>query len=165
MEKSVIKKYPPPNFARTLLIFAVGGFSLHIAVAMVYMICNLIWVDFIHYNPNRSQSNALLMMALSPIYGLFIALLNSELSLIIGALGAMISQWIWRRVTLYSLVAMFPLCCYAMYIQMNAFPGFYSDPPLPLPFDVVIWRILMISMFQIPILIGCWWWSNHNKKV
>jgi len=162
MEKPSTNNLAPSSLKRTLSIFIVGGFFLYVTEFTVSLICNVIWVDFIHYNPHRTLSDSLTMIACSPIIGLFFTLMSSELTLIIGAIGVIFSHWIWKRLPLYSLLIIIPLCIYATHIQLDAFPEFYNDSPSsPIsssPFD----NFVKICMFQLPVSIGCWWWSHRT---
>jgi len=90
MEKTDAKKSASTSLVRTLVSFTVVGFAIYIAIITINMIGNIVWVDFIHYNPNRSQSNALIMIVLSPIDGLIFSLMDSELPLIVGTIVAII---------------------------------------------------------------------------
>jgi MFS family permease len=145
------------KFVSPLLCFAIGGFLLNIAIAAVWMIGDLVWVDFVHSNPNRSQSNALEMMALSPLYGFIFALLGSWFPLLAGTVAALTAHWIWGRVPFFSLFVMLPLCVYAMRVQ-----GLWLFPPdEPAAFDY--WQLLWLSRQQLPVLVGCWWCSNRSK--
>lgn len=152
VEKESTTKLASASMKRTLLAFIVGGFILNFAVIMVYDICKIVWIDFLHYNPNRSQADALYLMANSPIVALIFTLLYSTLPVIVGAIVAMASHQIWKRVPFYSLIIMLPLCVIALYIATGANRIDYGD-------------FLLISLRQLPVLVGCWWWSNRTPKV
>jgi hypothetical protein len=144
------------RLANPLLCFTIGGLAMYIAVSMVWMIGDLIWVDFIHHNPNRSQSHALQLMALSPFYGLAVTVFSSELPLLVGAVIATAAYWIWGRVPILTLGIMLPLCVYAMHVQGQfLFPGDQVD------FDY--WQFLWLSKQQLPVLVGCLWCSNRAR--
>lgn len=159
MEDSLGDNSSSSSITRTLLCFTVVGFALYFAFSSCLFIWNIIDIDFLHYNAHRSQSHALNLMVESPILGFVAALLNTELSLIVGAITAAISYEFWRRVPFYSVAVMFPLCCWAMYIQ-TSFLSFDHSWAFPLPFNINIWRMSAIAVIQVPILIGCWLYSN-----
>jgi hypothetical protein len=127
------------------------------------MISDLTWVDFIHQNPNRPQSNALTMMALSPLYGLFFALGLSELWLAATMLG-ILGQLFWRRVPYSSILVMLPVCGYCLFLQKHFLfpsddPSFLAGPPSD---DDYSWPFFLRNAHdQSIILIGCCWWNNR----
>jgi len=152
VEKESTNKLASGSMKRTLLIFIFGGFILNVAVNMIYVICRVIWIDFVHYNPHRSQLNALYLIAQSPIDALILTLYYS-LPVIVGAIVAMVSHRIWGRVPFYSLVAMLPLCVFTLYKQM-------PSRPIPLGYTDILWLFIL----QLPVVVGCWWWSNRTPK-
>jgi hypothetical protein len=144
-----------PKYKNPLLCFLVGGFVLHIAILVAWTIGELIWVDFLHYNPNRSQSNAAHMMLLSPIYGLLGTLALMELPILTGAIVALAAHQMWGRVPFAVLGVMLPLCVYAMHIQGQ----FVMKDTLPLNLHQFVW----LARSQLPVLIGCWWCSSRRR--
>ncbi|HEY3423251.1 MAG TPA: hypothetical protein VGL27_00535 [Negativicutes bacterium] len=152
MENKSTTKLVSSSIKRTLLIFLVGGFILYFIENVVFLVWDIVWIDFINYNPHRSQAHALYLMAESPITALVITLYYS-LQLIVGASIAVFSQRIWGRVPFYSLIVMLPLCVFAMYKQI---------PSGPSAFDYM--DLLWLSLRQLPVLVGCWWWSNRTPK-
>jgi len=153
VEKESTNKLASSSIRRTLLIFLVGGFILHFVEIMVLDVCDTVWIDFLHYNPHRSQADALYLMAQSPITALLATLLYAELPVIVSAIVAMISYRIWGNIPLFSLAVMLPLCVFALYIQI---------PSGPMPFDYT--GFLWLSLKELPVLVGCWWWSNRTIK-
>ena len=126
------------KFANPFWCFTLGGFALHVATVTVWHIGDLVWVDFIHVNPNRSQSNALAMMALSPVYGILFALIFSWLPLLVGTIGALAAYRVWGRVPLWSLFVMLPLCVCAICVEaIWMFPP--EEPSDEWPF---LWKFL-----------------------
>jgi hypothetical protein len=63
-------------------IFLAISFVTSLVEFPIWMVGKVAWVDFLHHNPNRSQANALLMVLLSPLYGLVDTLLLAALPLI-----------------------------------------------------------------------------------
>lgn len=153
MGKESTTKPASSSMVRTLLIFVLGGFILHFVEIMVLDVCDTVWIDFLHYNPHRSQSDALYLMAQSPITALLATLLYAKLPVIVGAVVAMISHRIWGHVPFFSLTVMLPLCVFALYIQI---------PSGPIPFDYM--DFLWLFLKELPVLVGCWWWSDRIPK-
>lgn len=153
MEKESTNKLASPSMGRTLLIFSIGGFILNYAVNIVYDVCRIIWIDFIHYNPYRSQSDALYLMASSPLVAMLATFYYNIFTVIVGVIIAMVSHRIWGRVPFYSLIIMLPLSVFCMYVE---------TPSGPTP--VTYMDFLGLSLLQMPVLVGCWWWSNRIPK-
>lgn len=158
MDKESTNKLVPLSLKRTLLAFIVGGFIFNYVVNMIFFVCQIIWIDFIHYNPYRSQSHALFLLAYSPIYALG-SFIFSVSSVIFATIIAMVSHFIWGRVPLYSLVIMVPLCSYIQPLFIPSLHDFLHIPSLQ-EFQDILWY----SIRQLPVLIGCWWWSSHTSK-
>jgi hypothetical protein len=152
VEKESTNKPPAGSVKRTLLIFLFGGFILTVAVNTIYEILGIVWIDFMHYNPYRSQSHALQLIAMSPITGLILTLYYL-LPVIVGAIVAVASHRIWGRVPFYSLVVMLPLCVFTLYKQM-------PSRPIPIEYMDILWLFIL----QLPVVVGCWWWSNRIPK-
>ena len=156
---SATRAHARPSLVRPLLCFLGGGFALTVGMVMVWDIGDLVWVDFIHHNPNRSQENALEMMAWSPFLGLLFALLGAELPLIAGAVMAAAAHRFWGRIPFWTLLLMLPVCVGAMYVQGLA----VAPPDEPVAFG--IWQFLWGSRLQLPVLLGCWWCSRARSHV
>ena len=95
-----------------------AGTIVFIAVAIW---CNLLWtvlwVDFIHFNPHRSQSNALLtVFFLTPFASIFIAV-NSAFPLLGTGLSAYLLAKRFGCVPLWSLIALAPASLLLLWCQ------------------------------------------------
>jgi len=149
------------SMTRTFLIFFFGGFILHYVVWMAYSICDIIWIDFVHSNPHRSQTDALYLIAEAPIFA-FIALFFSVSQVIAATVIAMISHRIWEHVPFYSLFVMVPVCSVLQpicifptlndilsmkYFKLNDIPQFFP-----------------VVLRELSIWVACWWWSNCIPK-
>lgn len=152
VERGTTNKLPVGSVKRTLRIFLFGGFILTVAVYTVNYICGVIWIDFMHYNPNRSQAHAMQLIAASPITGIFLTLYYL-LPVIVGAMAAAIFQKVWGRIPFYCLAVMLPLCVFTLYKQ---------TPSRPIPFDYT--DILWLFILQMPVIGGCWWWNNRTSR-
>lgn len=154
------------NLLRPVLSFLCLGLVLQIALYTLFMIADLIWVDFLHHNPNRPQSNALEMMALSPLYGLLQTLAWSLLWLVAAALLAIAAQLIWRRVPYRFLLIMLPVCGYFLFLQKHFL--FPSDDPIlfggPSGYDYSWPFFLENALDQSIILAICCWWNNRSSE-
>lgn len=153
MDKLSTNKIVPSSLIRTILIFLFCGFFLWTVVNVVFEICDIVWIDFMHYNPNRSHSNALDIIMGSPIDGLIAALFYSELPLITVTTAAIVSHLIWGYVPFRSLIIMVPLCILAIFIEA-------PSPERPFYYMDFVWQLVRV----LPILVGCWWWNNRTRK-
>ncbi|HWR42548.1 hypothetical protein [Sporomusa sp.] len=152
MKKESTTKPPVGSMTRTVLIFLFGGFILTVAVYAINDICGIVWIDFVHYNPHRSQAHALQLIAMSPITGLILTLYYS-LPVIVGAMVAAVFQRILGRIPFYSLAVMLPICVFTLYKQI---------PSRPIPIEYT--DILGLFILQLPVVVGCWWWNNRTSK-
>lgn len=146
---------------RTFLIFFFGGFILHYVVWMVYSVCDIIWIDFVHSNPHRSQLDALYLIAESPIFA-FIALFFSVSQVITATLVAVISHRIWEHVPLYSLFVMVPVCSVLQPIAI--FPTLNDILSMKYLKLHDIPKFFPVLLRELSIWVTCWWWSNRILK-
>ncbi len=133
------------------------GSRIHITsgcTIAVWSIGDLVFDDFIHDNPYRPRSDALIQIALLTLRGLFGALMISELWLGGATILALASHRIWGRVPFGSMV-MLPICGSLLYLQGQVVlaPGLTRILDFRLPHAVLPGDAAM----QLPILIGCWW--------
>jgi hypothetical protein len=80
-----------PSYARIFLTFLIGGFAITVAVFSLILIADIVQVDFLKSNTNRTRQHALLLAALSPLYGVAGAILLKLLPLLVGAVVATIA--------------------------------------------------------------------------
>jgi len=138
------------------VIFIIAGFVISVAVLTVFAIGNVVWVDFLHDNPNRSHFNAMEMIVMSPGFGVFGALLLFGYALVTGAICAVISFAIFQRVPLWLLIAAIPLCLFAAYAQAD-FEWFREADGVT---DVVI-VLGRLAFVELTVMIGCWWFIRR----
>jgi len=136
---------------RTFLVFFVGGLLMITAVVSLFLIGDIIWLDCLHENPGRPCGDAMLLAAVSPIYGIAIGMAVSFLPLIVGAVLAVIGRAVFRRVPLWYVVAMLPACVLAYFAQGS--PGFPNGELRP--------DLMMFSTCQAAALMFCWWWDRR----
>ncbi|HWR42707.1 hypothetical protein [Sporomusa sp.] len=153
MEKESITKLASTSMKRTLLIFSFGGLILHYVVYTIFFICKIVWFEFLHYNPYRSQAQALEDIIRAPVDGLLF-LLFSMFPVIVGTIIAMVSHRIWGRVPFYSLIVTVPLCSY-VYLHNILLPNLE-------PNEIV--DIFGITLRELLVWGGCWWWSNRTPN-
>ncbi|MDR3562202.1 MAG: hypothetical protein P4N59_12305 [Negativicutes bacterium] len=143
------------SMKRTLLIFIVGGFILNFAVNIVFDVLRVVWIDFFHYNPYRSQYDALYLMRWFPIVALLRTLYLDMLPVVLNAIIAVVSQRIWGCVPFYSLFIMLLLSAPVVFLYPEIVNG---------PNPVTYMDFLGFSLMQMPVVVGCWWWSSRTPK-
>ena len=142
------------------VVFLLLGFTIDAACFGLWSAANVVWVDFLHTNPNRSQANALTMLALSPIYGAVGAFGLNALPLIVGAIGAKLGSLRSGQVPFWVLVALLPACGLAFAIQGQWLFDSYEDGPQP-----SVWNVAaQMCVLQIPTLLGCWLWTRRPRR-
>jgi len=143
----------PGDFSKrnVFAIFFVLGLAIDVILVAVWLTAEVIWFDFLHHNPNRSQQNALMMIGFSPIYGIFAAFSVNGLPRLVGGIGAEFSNLLSGRVPFRVLLGLVPICGYACFLQSwYVFPFLGAE----LPFT---WTMAFrLALFQVPALLGCW---------
>jgi hypothetical protein len=119
----------------------------------------LIWVDFLHHNPHRTRQHALLLAALSPLYGIVMAIMLKLLPLLTGAGLAVLGRAIFRNLPLWYLIAILPVCALADQAQ-----GLWLLSNSGEELRSLTMRLLMFSAYQVPALLGCWWWARRQNS-
>lgn len=160
MDKESVNKLASSSVRRTLLIFLVGGLILQYVVFTIEIFCEIVWFDFLHYNPYRSQAQALGLMMRSPIDGLFV-LPFSVFPGIVATIIAVVSYRIWGRVPFYSLFVIVPVCSLLLPLFIPSLNEILSIKYLKLR-DIP--QYLSFVLRELPVWIGCWWWSNRTPR-
>ena len=149
-----------PADGSILLVFLFLGFAIDAACFGVWSAANVIWIDFLHTNPNRTQANALTMLALSPVYGAVGAIGLCTLPLIVGAVGAKLGSLRSGRVPFWVLMVLLPACGLACAVQGRWLFDPYEGGPTPSMWDMAI----RMSVVQVPALLGCWLWTRRSRR-
>jgi hypothetical protein len=154
----------PRGHARTFLIFLLGGLAIAAAVFSLLIVGDIVWTDFLHDNPHRTRQHALLLAALSPLYGVSFAIVGKLLAILVGATLAVLGRAILRDLPLWCLIAMLPVCVLAEYVQGSVLrSGFWLPEPGEEPFFVLL-RLLRFSAYEVPALLGCWWLDRRTNS-
>ena len=141
-----------PAMLRTFLVFFVGGLLAATAVISLVMSGGIIWLDCLHDNPGHVCGDALLFAAISPFYGLLLGMFVGFLPIFVGATLAVIGRAFFHHIPPWYVIAMLPACVLVYAAQGS--PWFPYDTLRPLSE-----RLLVISAFQAPTLLICWWWD------
>jgi hypothetical protein len=141
-----------------LVTFVLLGLGINAACIALWLIGDLIWVDFLHTNPNRTQSNALTVIALSPLYGLFGAVFGSALPILCGSITLTIGGRFYRRIPAWLFVLSAPICGMAAAIQIHWVQAYFGDGP------TAFWMAASgLIVLQVPFLLTCWWWTQRQR--
>lgn len=147
-----------PAYFRTFGIFFGGGFLVTVAVLSLWFIGDVVWIDFLHENPHRTRGHALLLAALSPLYGIFGAILLKLPPLLTGAVWAVLGRAIFGSLPLLYVIVVLPVCVLADQAQFWwLFPGAIEEEIHPLEV-----RVLKALSYQLPVLLVCWWWDRRR---
>ena len=138
---------------RTFLVFprwTIGRYRI-----TLILIGQIVWLDCLHDSPTRTCGDALLLVVVSPVYGIEIAMALYCLPLIVGTAFAVLGRAILGYVPLWYVMAMLPFCVLAYSTQASSwFPNAKLRP---------LWeRLLMFSALQFAALLVCWWWDRRT---
>jgi len=140
---------------RTFLIFFAGGLALTTAGVGAFLIGTMVWLHCLHDDPGQSCADALFYSVASPIYGVIIGMAMNFLPLAVGALMAVTSRKLFRRIPLWSLLAILPACVLAYVAQTSSwYPQAGTHPSSE--------RLLVYAVLQLLCLLICWWWDRRE---
>ena len=148
-------KWLGPAMFRTFLVFFVGGLLMTTAVISLFLIGEIVWLDCFHDNPDLACADALLLVLVSPLYGVTMGMVVNFLPLITAAALAVLGRLVFRSLPLWYVMAILPACVLAYAAQ-----GSWWLPHSEV--RVLTERILTFSAFQIPTLLICWWWDQRT---
>jgi hypothetical protein len=135
---------------RTFLVFFVGGWLLAAAALTFVLAGGMIWMDCFHDNRGHVCGDALLFILVAPFYGIGLAMSVCFVPVIVGALFAVLSQAVFRRVPMWYAMAILPVCVLAYFAQ--GAPWLAGDSGRPLSE-----RLLMVAGIQAAaLLLICW---------
>jgi hypothetical protein len=142
---------------RTFLVFFVGGVLLATAVISAAMMGAAIWVDCFHDDPHRFCGDGILLAAVMPFYGIVIAMFVGFVPLVAGAVLAAAGRAFFRRVPLWYVMAILPVCVLAH--VANGSPWFPHEAPRSMS-----GRLLLVAAFQAAALLVGWWWDRRGDR-
>jgi hypothetical protein len=154
VEKESPNKADYSSLRRTALFFFFGGLIFHYLVYTIHGVYQIVWYDFLHHNPHRSQAHALELLLRTPSYAL-LSVVFSVFPVIVATIIAMVSHRIWGCVPIYILVVLVPLCGF-LFLSSIFVPNFGPDPN--------IIDVFWLSVREVPVWVGCWWLSNRTPK-
>jgi hypothetical protein len=146
-----------PAFLDVLFCFFAGGFVLHMIIGALLLVCAMamgaiLGIIDIHH----AFSGLGLVYPL--LFGLYVGFAISELSLLAGVVIAAIAFLIWRRVPVWTLIVMFPVCSYALYFQTIE----VMAPADRFKYDR--WALAALGLHQLLVLVGCFWCHRRRAR-
>lgn len=134
---------------RTFLVFFVGGLLMTAVVICLLLTGDAVSKHCFHENPNLTCADALLFVAVSPVYGIGIGMALNFLPLMVGAVLAVLGRAAYRQLPLWYVLAILPACVLAHSTQTTSW----------LPDG----RLLLFAAFQMVALLVCWWWERRGS--
>jgi hypothetical protein len=141
---------------RTFLIFFVGGLLMTATVVCLLLIGDTVSNHCLHDNPNPTCGDALLFVAVSPVYGIGIGMALNFLPLMVGAVLAALGRAAYRQLPLWYVLAILPACVLAHSAQATSWLSQGEVRPL-------YERLLLFAAFQMVALLVCWWWDRRGS--
>lgn len=154
MEKESPTEANRSSMRRTALIFFFGGLIFHYLVYTIFGVSQIVWYDFLHVNPYRSQEHAMEMLLRTPI-DMLLSVIFSVFPTIVATIIAVVSHRMWGYVPIYSLIVLAPLCGF-LFLSSIFLPNFGPDS------DNI--DFFWAAIRELPIWIGCWWLSNRTSQ-
>lgn len=142
---------------RTFLIFFVGGLLLTAAAVSLFIIGDMVWRQCLHDDPTQTCGDALFFSLASPIYGLIIGMGFNFLPLFVAAVVAVLGRAYFKRVPLWLVIAILPVCVLAFAAQGAS--GYQHDGEVR-PLSE---RLVAFAAFQAFCLMILWWWDRRGE--
>jgi hypothetical protein len=144
-----------PALIRTFVIFFGGGLLLTAAAISIFLIANMVWLQCVHDDPRLTCGDALFYGAASPIYGIILGMGLNFLPLAVGAVLAVAGRAFFRRLPLWTVIAILPACALAYLAQTSSWYPQGQMRPLSE-------RLLVFCVLQMLCLLICWWWDRRE---
>jgi hypothetical protein len=136
----------------------VVGLAIKALLVTAWVDATVIWTDFIHHNPNRPPSNALFMLATSPIEGVLGSLALTLIAVIVGALLMAAAIRAFGRLQLWVAIGVAPLCAAACGLQgAYLFPSDSGE-------IIILAAAAGLTAARLPFLVGCWLLSRRLMR-
>ncbi|HEY1980865.1 MAG TPA: WD40 repeat domain-containing protein [Xanthobacteraceae bacterium] len=124
--------------------FLLLGFVINAVVITAWLDWGLVWMAFLHHNPDLSVSSALPVFVLTPIGGVMVASALAPLAVVTGAIVMAGLILVLGALPFWTVIPVIPLCVFAFELQ-NHLTG--RDP----------WAVdPAIVAAQIPFVLSCW---------
>ena len=94
MEKESPTEANRSSMRRTALIFFIGSLIFHYLVYTIFGVSQIVWYDFLHVNPHRSQEHAMEMLLRTPI-DMLVSVIFSVFPTIVATIIAVVSHLMW----------------------------------------------------------------------
>jgi hypothetical protein len=160
-------EFYPNNAQGAAVLFSTAVCATIALESIIYIGWGVIWTDFIHDNPNRPITNALIMpFVLGPLGAVWLIVdMLSALLVASYVVYAAVSRS--KHFAFPTLVYLIPICVLLVFIQDNATPNmtWYTDTPET---DAMkygpLGRLAEFSAFLVPALFISWWIVRRSLK-
>jgi hypothetical protein len=142
---------------RTFLILFLGGLLITAAGISLFMIGDMVWRQCLHDDPSQGCGDALFFSVAAPIYGVIIGIGFNFLPLFVASVLAVLGRAFFKRVPLWLVIAILPICVLAFVAQGAS--GYQHDSDVR-PLSE---RLVVFSGFQALCLLICWWWDRREE--
>jgi WD40 repeat protein len=126
------------------------GFAINAVTIMALLGSTMAWQGLLHHDPDMPLSTAEWMLALSPVVGVFGALVLTPIPVLTGAVVLALLLLVLGRLPLWTTIVAIPLCIVASALQNYLSGAAVLDP----------W----LAVVQIPFVLGCWVLSRALVK-
>src|SRR6185437_6135688 len=139
-----------PRWIVSAGLFLLLGFAINAVTIMALLSSTMVWQGLLHHDPDIAVSTAELMLALSPVVGVFGALVLTPIPAVTGAVVLALFILVLGRLPLWATVVAIPLCIEASALQIYLSGAAVLDP----------W----LAAVQVPFVLGCWALSRALAK-
>lgn len=126
-------------------LFLLLGFAIDAVTIMALLGSTMVWQGLLHHDPDIAVSTAKSMLALSPVVGVFGALVLTPIPVITGAVVLALLILVLGMLPLWTTVVAIPLCIVASALQIYLSGAAVLDPWLAavqVPFVLGVGRCL-----------------------
>jgi hypothetical protein len=156
--QSIVKSFPD-DISGAFAVFALSIFSMIFVEVFVLTASNILWVDFLHDNPNRSHANALIIPIVIGIPIAIWLILDMFGAFMLALLVVYCALRIFKRFPFWIAVILISVCALAIYYQDNTIPTlhmFFDTPEMEASAYSPIQRTLSFTGFFAPALLVAW---------
>ena len=117
-----------PRWIVSAGLFLLLGFAINAVTIMALLSSTMVWQGLLHHDPDIAVSTAELMLALSPVVGVFGALVLTPIPAVTGAVVLALFTLVSGRLPLWATVVAIPLCIEASALQIYLSGAAVLDP-------------------------------------
>ena len=151
----------------TVAIFAAYVAAVSYAAIVIMGAGGVVWSDFVHANPHRSQSNALFIICITtPLVAVYLDIVGLSLPALTAGVCAMLAKRTCGRVSAWLLPAIAVACTIMLRLQVylvnplfdvSAEYGPAPQRPAPSFFHLAANHVLLAAFYFVPL---AWAWKK-----